>query len=185
MKIIIIILCLFLFSCSKTEKAKAIDLPDIAMPETVELAHIEEKETNEVQIIDVVERISLPKMELTRESFLAEFPESPDYFIDNNIDVSIVKYDALALGPPLYFGAWPVYVDGENFSIIYATDEGYEIRLVELKGKTIFSYWNQYFDATWDDVKRSWGEPNTKTGSRGYIDNTDWGMVLVFPRLMK
>jgi hypothetical protein len=66
-------------------------------------------------------------------------------------------------------------VTGENFKIIYATDEGYEIRRINLMGRGIFSYWDPFFDATWDDVRKSWGEP--EAGMMSYFDSTGWYYV--------
>ena len=108
------------------------------------------------------------------------YPEAPDFFIENSsaIIINIIEYRE-PLGP-LYFGREPVYVIGKNFEIIYETifhaaHKEYKIRSVTLKGKSMFSFWNQFFDATWDDVKKSWGEP--VSGGRSYYDNTDWYFV--------
>ena len=151
------------------------------IPEITDVFHLEQTEINSNQIQTevhlVVERY-LPKFEISRESIFSEFPESPDYFIESNIDVTIERIDERTSQVPTYFGIEPVFVNGENFRIIYTTDNGYEISLISLKGKSIFTYWNQYFDATWNDVVEAWGEP--ETGGRCYYDNTQWYFIEFF-----
>jgi hypothetical protein len=159
-----LLVCLMVVSCSKNAKGKAFDLEQV-----------EQKDENIIQI-QTLDGIDLPKLEISRESLLAGFPENPDYFIENSINVTIERIDERSSQTPAYFGLEPVYVTGDNFKIIYATDNGYEVRLVNLKGKSVFSYWNQYFDATWDDVIKSWGPPS-RAESRAYDDSTGWYFV--------
>ncbi len=182
-KIIIgLTICVILINCSKTDKEKqAISL----------IQHEQKVETS----IKAQSEIMLPKLEITKENLFAEFPATPDYFAENNYNVITREIDDNDLLIPenlkyfvendsgilinrigykepitghLYYGIEPVYVIGENFQIIYTTDYGYEVRSVRLKGKSIFTYWNQFFDATLDDVKKSWGEPRGGRSSSFY-----------------
>jgi hypothetical protein len=153
---IALFICFALINCSKTKKENL---------EISDMTHLGQED-------NVTIKEMLPMIEISRENIFVEFPESPDYFIDNNIDVRIERIDERSSQFPTYYGIEPVYVTGENIKIIYANDNGYEIRLVRLKGKSIFSYWNQFFDATWNDVEKSWGNP--KAGSNTYFDSTGW-----------
>jgi len=163
---IVLLICLALiYCCTKKEKS-----------EIYELTNSKQAEINNTQLDTVddkifpMKEIILPKIEISRESLLNGFPESPDYFIENGIDVTI------------YFGLEPVYVTGENFLIVYATDNGYKIKLIILKGKSIFLFWNQFFDATWSDVKKSWGQPSESETS--WFNDTDYyGIVFSFNKM--
>jgi hypothetical protein len=159
-----LLMCLILISCSKKEQGNL----------GISNSTYSEQDANNIQI-HVADDIILPKIEISQENIFVGFPENPDYFIENNIAVTIEKTNEQPSQFPVYFGLEPVYVTGENFEIVYATDTGYEIRLIILKGESMFSYWNQYFDATWDEVKKSWGSP--EAGSRSYFDSTGWYYV--------
>ncbi len=166
-----LLICLLAFiNCSKIDKKKA-DIVDFTHSEQVEKSNIQtnQKNTNSLQP-HIDNEIIIPKMDITRANIFAAFPQSPDYFIENNINVTIERTDNRSSPFPTYFGIEPVYVTGENFRIIYATDNGYEIRLVDLNGKSIFLYWNQFFNITWEQIKKSWGEPDAITKS--YFDDT-------------
>jgi hypothetical protein len=160
---IALFICFALINCLKPEKEK-IELSD--------LTHLEQEDKVTIQVQTIDDKEMLPKIEITCENIFAEFPESPEYFVENDIDVTIERIDERSSQFPKYYGLEPVYVTGENFKIIYATDNGYELRLIRLKGKSIFSYWNQYFDVTWNDVEKSWGKP--EAGSKTYFDSTGW-----------
>jgi hypothetical protein len=117
----------------------------------------------------------LSKPEISKENIFAQFPDNPEYFNKNNIDVEIKKYDRQSPSEWRAYGMNQVHIKGDNFFIIYEyeNDAAYEIMLVILYGESIFPYWNRYFSATWDDVKKSWGEADLEE-SRAYIDSTGW-----------
>ena len=173
--IFIILIFLLLISCSKANEGKKVATTDLTQIEPCQALTEQDKP---IILINTGNGIELPEMEISRENIFAEFPENPDFFVEKKISVTIKRIDNRSSQFPTYFGIEPVYVTGENFEIIFASDNGYEIRLVTLKGKSIFSYWDQYFDATWDDVKKSWGVPYA--GSRCYYDNTEWYYVDFF-----
>ncbi len=165
-----LIICLTLNSCFRTDK-EILKLSDL-----IQYKQVEQEAENPIQ---AQSEIILPKMEITRENLFAEFPPTPDYFIENDIAVTIERIDNRTSPFPTYYGIEPVYVTGENFFIIYTTDNGYKVRLVELKGKSIFTYWNQFFDATLNDVKKSWG--NSQTGwVISYYDSDETYFVAFF-----
>ena len=173
------LICLGLISCTKTDKEKS-EMSDSTHSEKTEITTIQ-LHTLADQILPE-EEIILPTMEISRESLLAGFPESPDYFIKNDINVTIKRYDERSSQTPIYFGLEPVFVTGENFTIIYSTDNGYKIKCIILAGKTIFSYWNQFFDAKWSDVIRSWGPPPISGTS--WFNSTDYyGVVFSFDKM--
>ena len=167
-----LLLCIILIACSNTEKEN---------PKQHDLPNAEQQDTNTVQPLSVEEKI-LPKVEISRESLLAGFPETPDYFIENGIDVEIKRIDERSSPYKTYYGAEPVYVTGENFTIIYATDKSYEIKCIILEGETIFPFWNQFLNATRDDLIKSWGSP-TMSGT-SWLNKTDWwGIVFSYDRI--
>jgi len=166
--IFVLLICLLIISCSKQNKEVKFDTAELTKIEPSQI--LSEQQDKTIILVNKGNSIELPKMEISYENIFAEFPESPDFFVENDNATTIKRIDNRSSQFPTYFGIEPVYVTGENFEIIFASDNGYEIRLVTLKGKSIFSYWDQYFDATWGDVKKSWGTPSA--GSRCYYDNT-------------
>ena len=173
--LLVIVMCLMLCNCLKTDKEKSEGSNfSHSEQEKVELSDFndpKEEDASTVQMF-VSESKILPKIELSKESFFTEFPLTPDIFIENGIDVKIERVNQQTSPFPIYYGLEPVYVTGENFFIIYSTDNEYEIRRIILKGESIFSFWNPFFNATWEDVKKSWGEP--KAEDKTYFDSTGW-----------
>jgi len=162
---ILIFFCLSLSGCIKT-KSKISEITD--------LKKMKQKSTSSYQIYTEQIMTTLPNMEITAENIFSEFPKSPDYFCGSDIDVTVEMVDERLSQTPHYFGLEPVYVTGKNFIIIYASDNGYEIMQIILRGESIFSYWNPFFHATWDDVKNIWGEPQK---SMSYNDSSGWYFV--------
>jgi hypothetical protein len=159
------LICLFFIACNNTNKESVPLLEkNNFSPETATV------------IQSQVEEIILPKMEINKENIFKEFPATPDYFIENGINVTIRVDNDQPQGLPRYFGISPVYVTGDNFEIIYKTDNGYSIGLIILTGKSMFLYWDQFFDATWDDIEKVWG---TTDGSC-YYDDGGWYFVDFF-----
>jgi hypothetical protein len=138
-RIVFLLLLFFtLNSCSRNNKESVAISP----------LHDEQKINENIQMDEIYE-IDLPKMEINKENLLSGFPESPDYFMNNNFSVTLRKItgdeklisvntdifkennSAIIIEiidmrnnnvGPIYFGIEPVYVTGKNFRIIYATE---------------------------------------------------------------
>jgi hypothetical protein len=165
MKYIVLVLTyLALVSCIN-EKAET-SIPNLTHSET-------EIINNNIEVQG--KSVALPQKKISKETIFDGFPDNPNFFIENSIEVNIVQKKQESSSFPNYFGSAPVYVTGENFEIIYTTDNGYNVNLIVLKGKSIFFYWNVFFDATWDDVKEAWGEP--KESGRCYYDGSGWYFI--------
>ena len=166
--VILLFICSIFVDCSKLKNEIIVDdvlsYPEQNNPIIVQSQTIEEKKTDQC--------LKLPILEITVESLFSEFPDSPEYFAENNIYVEIRKMNLRASPFPTYYGLEPIYITGENFLLIYATDNGYEIRRVDLKGESIFSFWNPFFDTTWNELTKSWGDPGCD--SKTYYDSSGW-----------